>query len=176
MKHVSLLLINNFRKIVFQRLLIHITAYVLGIHNNKYAETNHAVNCTILEYSLFIMPQLLIIKLWILQIPKYTVLLKTSLIIGARNKEYLTKKTAVVQKIKLILRPLHLEMAPFTQKEVKNPCGRTYSCPSPIACWVLLISNNWPWVDRFYVTHVNYWQADKSQQWHCLLPCNYKQG
>lgn len=55
------LLINNFPKRIFKGLLICITAYILGIHKKKYAGINYAVNCTILEYSLFIMPQFLII-------------------------------------------------------------------------------------------------------------------
>lgn len=80
-KLTNLLLINNFPKTVFQCLLIHITAYIFGIHNVKYAETYHAVNCTILEYSLFIMLQLIIIKLWVFLISSYTVQLKTSLLL-----------------------------------------------------------------------------------------------
>lgn len=48
-KHSSLLPVNNSPQILFQCLLIHITPSVLGIHSNRYAETNHAVNCTILS-------------------------------------------------------------------------------------------------------------------------------
>lgn len=143
------------------------TAYIFGIHNMKYAETHQAVNCTILEYSLFLTPRLLIIKLWIILISNCTVQLKPSLIAVVRNKQYLTRKTALGQKTEV-----DFETSPLGSGTVFT---KGVASPFLMACWFYWFQD-WPWVNRFSVTRVSYWQAGRSPEWLCFLPGNYKQG